>query len=72
MSSVAAYSAMTVYKMPGAELHIFNKFTALKKCINGPKIQDEGNFSEACFLKDPREHKERGSESSESGYYRKT
>ena len=36
MSSVAAYSAMTVYIMPGAELHIFNKFTALKKGINGP------------------------------------
>ena len=46
MSSVAAYSAMTVYIMSDPEIHIFNKFTALKKGINCPKIQNEVNFSD--------------------------
>ena len=46
MSSVAAYSAMTVYIMSGAELHIFNNFPALEKGINCPKIQNEGNFND--------------------------
>ena len=41
MSSEAAYSAMTVYIMSDAKLHIFNKFTALKKGINCSKIQNE-------------------------------
>ena len=60
MSSVAAYSAMAVYILPGAELHIFNKVTALKKGINGPKIQNEGNFSE-CMLpqRSPRAQRKR-------------
>lgn len=46
MSSVAATSAMTVYIMSDAELHIFYKFTAVKKCRNCPKIQNEANFSD--------------------------
>ena len=50
MSSVAAYSAMTVYIMAVAELHIFNMFnncfTAPKKGINCLKIQNETNFSD--------------------------
>ena len=46
MSSVAAYSAMTVYIMSDAKVHIFNKFTALKKGINCPKFQNETNFSD--------------------------
>ena len=46
MSSVAVYSAMTVYIMLDAELHTFNKFAVLNKGINCPKIQTEANFSE--------------------------
>ena len=46
MSSVAAYSAMTVYIMSDAKLLIFNKFTALKKGINSSKIQNEANLSD--------------------------
>ena len=58
MSPVAAYSAMTVYIMPGAELHIYNKFPALKKGINCPvqKSKMRAILMTACFLKDPREH----------------
>ena len=41
MSSEAAYSAMTVYIISDAKLHTFNKFTALKKGINCPKIPNE-------------------------------
>ena len=67
MSFVAAYSAMTLYIMSDAELHIFDKFTALKKSINCPKIQNEANFSDGMLLQSPRKHKERGWESSESG-----
>ena len=46
MSSVAAYSAMTVYIMSDAKYHISNKFTELKKGINCPKIQNETNLSD--------------------------
>ena len=46
MSSEAAYSAMTIYIMSDAKLHIFNKFTALKKGFNCPKIQNETNLSD--------------------------
>ena len=50
MSSVPAYSAMTVYIMSDAELHIFNKLTALKKGIDCPKVQNESNFSDGCIV----------------------
>ena len=46
MLSVAAYSAMTLFIMSNAELHIFEKFTALKKGINCPNIQNEVDFSD--------------------------
>ena len=46
MSSEAAYSAMTVYIMSDAKLHISNKLTALKKGINCPKIQNATNLSD--------------------------
>ena len=46
MSSEAAYSAMTVNIMSDAKLHIFYKFTAQKKGINCPKIQNETNLSD--------------------------
>ena len=46
MSSVAAYSAMTVYIISGAELPTFNKFTALKKGINCSNIHHEASFSD--------------------------
>ena len=71
MSSVAAYSAMTVYIISDAELYIFNKFTALQRGINCPKIQNEANFSDGMLpQRSPRAQK-RGSESSESRYVRK-
>ena len=60
MSFVAAYSAMTLYIMSDAELHIFDKFAALKKSINCPKIQNEANFSDSMLLQSSRKHKERG------------
>ena len=39
MSSVAGYSAMAVYILSDAELHISKKLTALKKGINISKVQ---------------------------------
>ena len=46
MLSVAANSAMALYIMSDEELHIFDKFTALKKGINCQKIQNESDFSD--------------------------
>ena len=60
MSSVAAYSTMTVYIVSGAALDIFNKFSAVKNGINCPKIQNEGNFSDGMFLqRSPRAQRKR-------------
>ena len=60
MSSLAAYSAMTVYIMSGADLHIFNKFKALMKGIHCPKIQNEANFSDGMlFQMSPRAPRKR-------------
>ena len=60
MSSVAAYTAMTVYIMSDAELHIFDKFTALKKGINRPKIQNETNLSDGMLpQRSPRAQRKR-------------
>lgn len=39
MSSVAGYSAMAIYILSDAELHISKKLTALKKGINISKVQ---------------------------------
>ena len=36
--------------------------------MNFPKIQNEANFSDGMLPQKPHEHKERGSEGSESGY----
>ena len=60
MSSMAAYSTMTVYIMSDAELHIFIKFTALKKGINCQKIQNEANFSDSMLpQRSPRAQRKR-------------
>lgn len=39
MSSVAGYSAITIYILSDAELHISKKLTALRKGINILKVQ---------------------------------
>ena len=60
VSSVTAYTAMAVYIMSDAELHIFNKSTALKKGINCPKIQNECNFSDGMLpQRSPRAQRKR-------------
>ena len=75
MSSVAVYSAMTVFIMSDAELHIFYKFVIFILSLISLLLSRRYKLSKmrpvsviACFFKDPGEHKERGSESSESRY----
>ena len=60
MLSVAAYSAMTVYIISDAELHILNKLTALKKGIDCPKIQNGANFNDGMLpQRSPRAQRKR-------------
>ena len=67
MSSMASYSAMTGYIMLDTHISLISLQHSRKVHI----IQKSKMWPisvTACFRKDTREHKERGSESSEPGY----
>ena len=60
MSSGAAYSARTFYITSDAELHILNKFKALKNSINCQKIQNEADFNDGMLpQRSPRAQRKR-------------